>query len=163
MRDRVGELFHRTPGNRRLGRAAANGVSEQPLQARRVLPVVLLLLFATGWAANHFTAMLPVLARSEGLAQAALDGAFGIYAVGLLPGLLGGGSLSDRSGVGRFFWPVLRSPVLATWLCVGTTRPASSSAVSIVGVGVGMAMQCRHRVERRSRRRLGIGARGELR
>jgi hypothetical protein len=59
---------------------------------------VLLMLFATGWAANHFTAMLPVLARSEGLGRAALDGAFGIYALGLLPGLLGGGTLSDRIG-----------------------------------------------------------------
>jgi hypothetical protein len=63
-----------------------------------VLPVVLLLLFASGWAANHFTAMLPVLAGSEHLSHTALDGAFGIYAVGLLPGLLGGGSLSDRLG-----------------------------------------------------------------
>jgi MFS family permease len=62
------------------------------------LSAVLALLFATGWAANHFTAMLPVLARSEGLGRAALDGAFGIYAIGLLPGLLGGGSLSDRWG-----------------------------------------------------------------
>jgi MFS family permease len=63
-----------------------------------VLPAVLGLLFATGWAANHFAAMLPVLARSEGLGRTALDGAFGIYAIGLLPGLLGGGSLSDRWG-----------------------------------------------------------------
>jgi MFS family permease len=65
---------------------------------RGALPAVLGLLFATGWAANHFAAMLPVLARSEGLGRTALDGAFGIYAVGLLPGLLGGGSLSDRWG-----------------------------------------------------------------
>src|ERR1700712_5837745 len=71
---------------------------QQPKTARTLLPAVLALLFATGWAANHFTAMLPVLAKSEGLGRAALDGAFGIYAVGLLPGLLGGGSLSDRLG-----------------------------------------------------------------
>jgi MFS family permease len=71
---------------------------QRPPQARGVLLAVLALLFATGWAANHFTAMLPVLARGEGLGRAALDGAFGIYAVGLLPGLLGGGSLSDRFG-----------------------------------------------------------------
>lgn len=68
------------------------------MSSRRALAVVLALLFVTGWAANHFTAMLPVLARDEGLGRAALDGAFGIYAVGLLPGLLGGGTLSDRFG-----------------------------------------------------------------
>lgn len=74
------------------------GFSHSPAPARPALPAILTLLFATGWAANHFTAMLPVLAQNEGLSRTALDGAFGIYAVGLLPGLLGGGTLSDRWG-----------------------------------------------------------------
>ncbi|NED63559.1 sugar porter family MFS transporter, partial [Streptomyces sp. SID10244] len=46
----------------------------------------------------HFASMIPVLKSDEGLATAVLDGAFGIYAIGLLPGLFGGGSLSDRVG-----------------------------------------------------------------
>lgn len=59
---------------------------------------ILLVLFATGWAANHFAALLPALADTRGLSRAVLNGAFGIYALGLLPGLIGGGGLSDRLG-----------------------------------------------------------------
>lgn len=59
---------------------------------------VLLLLLATGWAANHFAALLPVLRAEEGLSATLLSGVYGLYAVGLLPGLLAGGVLSDRVG-----------------------------------------------------------------
>lgn len=59
---------------------------------------VLLLLLATGWAANHFAALLPVLRVQEDLSATLLTAVFGLYAVGLLPGLLGGGVLSDRVG-----------------------------------------------------------------
>lgn len=69
-----------------------------PVTARYALPAVLLVLFTTGWGANHFASMIPVLKSAEGLSAAVLDGAFGIYALGLLPGLFGGGSLSDRIG-----------------------------------------------------------------
>jgi MFS family permease len=110
-------------------------------RARNVLPAVLFLLFATGWAANHFAAMLPVFASSEGLSHQALDGAFGIYAVGLLPALLGGGSLSDRLG---------RRPLLLTGAAVAGLGNLSLLCVHdqsgifmgrlIVGVGVGVAM-----------------------
>ena len=108
---------------------------------RTVLPAVLTLLFATGWAANHFTAMLPVLARSEGLSRTALDGAFGIYAVGLLPGLLGGGALSDRLG---------RRPLVLTGAAVAGLgnlillfwHDETGIFVGrfVVGLGVGVAM-----------------------
>jgi MFS family permease len=114
---------------------------QQPRTARTLLPAVLALLFATGWAANHFTAMLPVLAKSEGLGRAALDGAFGIYAVGLLPGLLGGGSLSDRLG---------RRPLLLSGAAVAGLGNLALLAWHdeagifvgrlIVGAGVGVAM-----------------------
>ncbi|MBM7368691.1 MFS transporter [Gordonia hydrophobica] len=62
------------------------------------LPAILLLLFASGWGANHFAAVLPILQNTEDMSRAALDGAFGVYALGLLPCLLGGGSVSDRVG-----------------------------------------------------------------
>ncbi|GAA3725930.1 MFS transporter [Gordonia hankookensis] len=71
--------------------------AESPVK-RFALPAILAVLFATGWGANHFASMIPVLKSDEGLATAVLDGAFGIYAIGLLPGLFGGGSLSDRVG-----------------------------------------------------------------
>ncbi|GGF31960.1 permease [Marmoricola endophyticus] len=62
------------------------------------LATVLALLLATGWAANHFSALIPVYGVREDLSTALLDGAFGLYALGLLPGLFGGGALSDRFG-----------------------------------------------------------------
>ena len=113
----------------------------RPAAVQGVLPAVLMLLFATGWAANYFTAMLPVLARSEGLSHATLDGAFGIYAVGLLPGLLVGGSLSDR--LGRR--PLLLSGAAVaglgnlTLLCWHDHTGIFVGRL-IVGVGVGVAM-----------------------
>ncbi|ROZ83980.1 MFS transporter [Gordonia sp. OPL2] len=72
--------------------------SAAPDPKRYALPAILTVLFTTGWGANHFASMIPVLKMDEGLSATVLDGAFGIYAVGLLPGLFGGGSLSDRVG-----------------------------------------------------------------
>jgi MFS family permease len=116
-------------------------MSQLGTRARPVLPAVLLLLFASGWAANHFTAMLPILSSREGLSRTALDGAFGIYAVGLLPGLLGGGSLSDRLG---------RRPLLLSGAAIAGLGNLSLLCWDdeagifvgrlIVGLGVGMAM-----------------------
>lgn len=117
------------------------GFSYSPAPARPALPAILMLLFATGWAANHFTAMLPVLAQTEGLSRTALDGAFGIYAVGLLPGLLGGGTLSDRWG---------RRPLLLTGAAVAGLGNLALLCWHdqigifvgrlVVGAGVGVAM-----------------------
>ncbi len=86
----------------------------EPAAARVPVAPILLLLFATGWAANHFAALLPVLQRDEGLSAGLLAGAYGIYAIGLLPGLLLGGSLSDRIGRRRLALPG------ATLVLVGT-------------------------------------------
>lgn len=104
-------------------------------------PVVVALLFVTGWAANHFAAMIPVLRDQESLSATALAGAFGIYAVGLLPGLLGGGGLSDRIG---------RRPVVLAGATVAAGgnllmlwwHPLAGVYVGrlVVGVGAGLAM-----------------------
>ncbi|HEY3252802.1 MAG TPA: MFS transporter [Polyangiaceae bacterium] len=56
------------------------------------------LLFAVGWGANHFTAMLRVYRERLGLDAAAPAMLFGMYALGLVPGLLLAGPLSDRYG-----------------------------------------------------------------
>lgn len=66
---------------------------------------MLSLLTATGWAANHFSAMIPVLHTERGYSDTFLAGVFGIYAVGLLPGLLAGGAVSDRLGRARVALP----------------------------------------------------------
>ena len=65
---------------------------------RRRSPPILLLLLATAWSANHFAALLPVLRQQENLSTGLLAGVYALYAVGLLPGLLAGGTVSDRIG-----------------------------------------------------------------
>lgn len=105
------------------------------------LPVVVALLFAAGWATNHFAAMIPVLRDQEGLSPTVLAGAFGVYALGLLPGLLGGGGLSDR--VGRRSVVLTGSAIAAGGnLLMLLWHPAAGIYTGrlVVGVGVGLAM-----------------------
>lgn len=105
------------------------------------LPVVVALLFAAGWATNHFAAMIPVLRDHEGLSPTVLAGAFGVYALGLLPGLLGGGGLSDRVGRRPV---VLAGSVVAAGgnLLMLLWHPAAGIYTGrlVVGIGVGLAM-----------------------
>lgn len=103
--------------------------------------MVVTLLFVAGWATNHFAAMIPVLRDQEGLSATVLAGAFGVYALGLLPGLLGGGGISDRVG---------RRPVVLTGSTIAAagnllmlcwhTGPGIYCGRLVVGVGVGLAM-----------------------
>ncbi len=57
-----------------------------------------LLLFMTGWGANHFSTLLVVYRRNLGLLPQALGILFGAYALGLVPGLVLAGRASDRRG-----------------------------------------------------------------
>lgn len=57
-----------------------------------------LLLFAAGWGANHFSALLVVYRRELGLSPRELGILFGVYALGLVPGLILAGRASDRWG-----------------------------------------------------------------
>ncbi len=57
-----------------------------------------LLLFAVAWGTNHFVPLLVVYRAELRLSAVALAILFGVYAVGLVPGLLVGGPLSDRVG-----------------------------------------------------------------
>ena len=59
---------------------------------------VALLLFAVGWGANHFVSLLQVYRQRLGLDAAAPAMLFAMYALGLAPGLLLAGPVSDRYG-----------------------------------------------------------------
>jgi MFS family permease len=106
-----------------------------------VFASVLALMLATGWVANHFVALMPLISAHQHLGAATLDGIFAIYAVGLLPGLLIGGRASDA--LGRQSVALAGS---ATTL-VGTVTMLLSQQTDvllagrlIVGLGVGLAM-----------------------
>lgn len=106
---------------------------------QRVFVSVLLLLLGAGWAANHFASLLGPLEDQQNLSGVTVNAAFGIYALGLLPSLLGGGALVDRIGA--------RSVVLtgATLAAVGNTsllfwhdEIGVLLGRFIVGLGVGL-------------------------
>lgn len=107
----------------------------------RQLRVVIAVLFVAGWATNHFAALIPVLRDTEHLSATVLAGAFGVYALGLLPGLLGGGALSDR--IGRRSVVLTGSLVAAGGnLLMLAWHPAAGVYTGrlVVGVGVGLAI-----------------------
>jgi Major Facilitator Superfamily len=55
-------------------------------------------LAGAAWGANQFTPLLLVYHRRLGLGTGTLEALFGAYALGLIPGLLVGGPLSDTRG-----------------------------------------------------------------
>ncbi|MCX5746496.1 MAG: MFS transporter [Proteobacteria bacterium] len=77
---------------------------------------VALLLFVVGWGANHFGALLLVYGVRLALDPAALALLFGIYALGLIPGLLLSGPLSDRHGRRALVLPAAAAALVASAL-----------------------------------------------
>ncbi|HET9082563.1 MAG TPA: MFS transporter [Trebonia sp.] len=61
------------------------------------LPVALLLT-GVGWGANQITPLLIVYQRTLSLSTSMVEAMFGVYALGLIPGLLVAGPLSDARG-----------------------------------------------------------------
>lgn len=57
-----------------------------------------LAMFTVGYGANHFVPLLAVYRSALGLSDAQATGIFGVYAAGLIPGLLLAGPASDRHG-----------------------------------------------------------------
>lgn len=116
------------------------------------------LLFAAAWGANHFVPLLLVYRTQLGLTPTELAQVFGIYAAGLVPGLLLGGPLSDRIGRRRV---VIRAALVAL---AGTTvlgaGPRTFAALLlgrfVVGLGSGATFSAgtawvQDRVQRRAR------------
>lgn len=73
-----------------------------------------LALFAVGWGANQFAALLPVYREVDGATAGQVTALFGAYAVGLVPALLLVAPVSDRVGRGRVLRPVLVLSFVAT-------------------------------------------------
>ena len=69
----------------------------RPRRTRRWLGAGLAVCTA-GWGANQFTPMMLLYRSQLGFSAATVEAMFGLHAIGLIPGLLVGGSLSDRTG-----------------------------------------------------------------
>lgn len=69
-----------------------------------------------GWAAQQFTPLLLMYQDRLGLAVTTVDAMLGIYVVGLIPGLLLGGPVSDRFGRRRVMAPTLVISIVSTVL-----------------------------------------------
>lgn len=71
-------------------------------------------LFAVGWGANQFAALLLVYREENGASREAVTALFGAYALGLIPALLVVAPISDRLGRRKVMRPVLVLSVCAT-------------------------------------------------
>ena len=95
---------------------------------------------AVGWGANQFTPMLLWYRSSLGLSAPVVEAMFGLYAIGLIPGLLVAGSLSDRIGRRRVvFSAVLLSMVAGGVLIAGAHGAAWLFAGRLI---MGLASGC---------------------
>ena len=102
----------------------------------RVAPIV----FALAWGGNHFSPLLLLYRQQEGYPQVVVDVLFAAYIVGIIPGFLICGPLSDRFG---------RKPVLLAGVVLGLIGSAilGLGAASIPLLTIGRL------VSRRQRRR----------
>jgi MFS family permease len=87
-------------------------------------------LMGVGWGSNQFTPMLLVYRHTLGLGTGMLEAIFGIYALGLIPGLLIGGPLSDASGRRKVVLPAAGLSLLASAVLV-----ASAHSVTLLFLG----------------------------
>lgn len=71
-------------------------------------------LFAVGWGANQFAALLLVYREENGESSEMVTALFGAYALGLIPALLIVAPISDRIGRRKVVRPVLVLSVVAT-------------------------------------------------
>jgi MFS family permease len=100
---------------------------------RRWIPVAAVVV-GTGWGANQFVPLLPVYREALGLGTGTLAALFGLYALGLIPGLLLGGPLSDARGRR----PVV-VPAAALSLLASVVLMAGASTVALLFLGRFMA------------------------
>jgi MFS family permease len=105
-------------------------------------PIVAAAMFACGWGGNQFTPLLLMYRRAGGYSTLSVDAFLGAYVVGLIPGLLLAGPISDRRGRR----PVLvlgtvASVVASVVLCFGAQGAWAIYAGRLVtGLAVGIAM-----------------------
>ena len=111
------------------------------VDTRTAWPLAAAALFGAAWGSNQFTPMLLVYRQQLGLATGTLEAMFGFYALGLIPGLLIAGPLSDARGRRPV---VLASAVLSlagtlSLVVAGDTLALLFAGRFLIGLGSGAA------------------------
>jgi hypothetical protein len=88
------------------------------------------ILLGTGWGSNQFSPMLLTYRRELGLSTGTLEAMFGFYALGLIPGLLLAGPLSDVRGR-----RVVVGPAAALSLVASVVLVAGGHSVPLLFLG----------------------------
>jgi MFS family permease len=114
---------------------------QAPGASRPVFGCLLALLLAIGWAASHFAALIPAISDHQHLNATTLDAVFAIYAVGILPGLLIGGRVSDALGRRPVAWVGSAIVLLGTVaMLLSQHSDMLLAGRLIIGVGAGFAI-----------------------
>lgn len=94
-----------------------------------------------GWGTNQFIPMLLLYRARLGLCAPVVEAMFALYAIGLVPGLLAGGSLSDRIGRRPVVLFALVTSAIGSVVLIAGTRGAGwlFAGRLIVGLGSGSA------------------------
>jgi MFS family permease len=94
-----------------------------------------------GWGTNQFTPMLLLYRARLGLSAPVVEAMFALYAIGLVPGLLAGGALSDRIGRRRVVLFALVISMIGSVVLIAGTHGAGwlFAGRLIVGLGSGSA------------------------
>jgi MFS family permease len=110
-------------------------------------------LCAVGWGANQFAPMLVWYREELHLSMATVQATFGMYSLGLVPGLLLGGPLSDRRGRKVVVVPAVLVSLLATsvliagqygvgWLFAGRAVAGVASGAAFSAGGAWLKELC---------------------
>ncbi|MFI6603141.1 MFS transporter [Nonomuraea sp. NPDC050536] len=96
---------------------------------------------AVGWGAQQFAPLLIMYQTRLDLSATTIQATFGMYVLGLIPGLLLGGPISDRYGRRRVMIPTLLGSLLATTLLIlgGTAAPWLFAGRLVAGMASGAA------------------------
>jgi predicted MFS family arabinose efflux permease len=94
-----------------------------------------------GWGTNQFTPMLLLYRARLGLSAPVVEAMFALYAIGLVPGLLAGGSLSDRIGRRPVVLFALITSVIGSGVLIAGTHGTGwlFAGRLVVGLGSGSA------------------------
>jgi predicted MFS family arabinose efflux permease len=94
-----------------------------------------------GWGAQQFAPLLPLYRDRLGLSATTVQATFGMYVLGLVPGLLLGGPVSDRHGRRRVLVPALAASAAGTVLLIlgGTGTGWLFAGRLVAGVASGAA------------------------